>query len=166
MAKVDEERVRRIEDLVRRLGDIPDRESRETAHALMEAILELHGAGLERMLEIVFDAGESGKAAIRRFAGDSLVASLLVLHGLHPDDMETRAQQALGKLHGTAELMGVFEGVVRVRLIGNARGLREAVETALGEAVPDASEIVIEEGIPASAFVPLAALGMAVPKGA
>jgi hypothetical protein len=166
MAKVDEERVRRIEDLVRRLGDIPDRESRETAHALMEAILELHGAGLERMLEIVFDAGESGKAAIRRFAGDSLVASLLVLHGLHPDDMETRAQQALGKLHGTAELMGVFEGVVRVRLIGNARGLREAVETALGETVPDASEIVIEEGIPASAFVPLAALGMAVPKGA
>jgi hypothetical protein len=166
MAKVDEERVRRIEDLVRRLGDIPDRESRETAHALMEAIMELHGAGLERMLEIVFDAGESGKAAIRRFAGDSLVASLLVLHGLHPDDMETRVQQALGKLHGTAELMGVFEGVVRVRLIGNARGLREAVETALGEAAPDASEIVIEEGVPASAFVPLAALGMAVPKGA
>jgi hypothetical protein len=166
MAKVDEDRVRRIEDLVRRLGDIPDRESRETAHALMEAIMELHGAGLERMLEIVFDAGESGKAAIRRFAGHSLVASLLVLHGLHPDDMETRVQQALGKLPGKAELMGVFEGVVRVRLIGNAHGLREAVETALWEAVPDASEIVIEEGVPASAFVPLAALGMAVPKGA
>ncbi len=43
MATVDEERVRRIEDLVRRLEHIPDRESRETAHALMEAILEFHG---------------------------------------------------------------------------------------------------------------------------
>ncbi|HMF76894.1 MAG TPA: hypothetical protein VK604_14635 [Bryobacteraceae bacterium] len=166
MAKVDEERVRRIEDLVRRLGDIPDRETRETAQALMEAIMELHGAGLERMMEIVFDTGESGKAAIRRFAGDSLVASLLVLHGLHPDDMETRVQQALGKMHGQVELMGVFEGAVRVRLMGNARGLKESVEAALWEAIPDAAEIVVEEGVPANAFVPLSALETAVPKGA
>jgi hypothetical protein len=166
MPTVDEERVRRIAELVRRLGEIPDRESREAAHELMEAIMQLHGAGLERMMEIAFDAGESGRALIRRFAGDSLAASLLVLHGLHPDDLETRVQQALGKLHGKAELMGAFEGVVRVRLIGNARGLKESVEAALWEAVPDAAEIVIEEGLPANGFVPLAALGMAAPKGA
>jgi hypothetical protein len=166
MAKLDEDRVRRIEGLVRRLADIPDRESRETAHALMEAILELHGAGLERLLEIVFDAGESGQAVIRRFAGDSLVASLLVLHGLHPDSIDTRVQHALGKMHGKAELLGVFESAVRVRLLGNAPGLKESVEAALWEAVPDAAEIVIEEAVPVSSFVPLAALGMAVPKGA
>jgi hypothetical protein len=164
MAQADEERVRRIEDLVRRLEEIPDPESRNTAHALMEAILELHGAGLERMMEIVFDTGDSGKAAIRHFAGDGLVASLLVLHGLHPDDMETRVQQALGKMHGNAELMGVFEGIVRVRVTGNGRGLKESVEAAVREAVPDAAEIVIEESAPSGGFVPLSSLGMAGPR--
>jgi len=163
MANVDEERVRRIEDLVRRLEGIPDRESRETAQSLMEAILELHGAGFERMMDIVFETGESGKAAIRRFAGDGLIASLLLLHGLHPDDMETRVLHALGKAHGTAELLGVFEGVVRVRLTGSGCGLKESVEAAVREAVPDATEIVIEEGLAQNGFVPLASLGMAFP---
>jgi Fe-S cluster biogenesis protein NfuA len=162
MAKADEERVRRIEDLVRRVEDIPDRESRETAQALMEAILELHGTGLERMMDIVFDTGESGKAAIRRFAGDGLVASLLVLHGLHPDDLEARVQHALAKTHGNAELIGVFEGAVRVRLTGSTCGLKESVEAAVREAAPDAAEIVIEESAPVNDFVPLTSLGIAV----
>jgi hypothetical protein len=161
MAKADEERVRRIEDLVRRLALIPDRESRDTAKALMEAILELHGAGLERMMEIIFDSGESGKASIRRFAGDGLVASLLVLHNLHPDDLETRVHHALGKFHG-AELIGVFEGIVRVRLSGSGCGLKDSVEAAVREAAPDAVEIVIEESLPSNGFVPLTSLGPAI----
>ncbi|MDQ6679274.1 MAG: hypothetical protein M3Z09_18480, partial [Acidobacteriota bacterium] len=150
MATVDEERVRRIEALVRRLEEIPDPESRATAHSLMEAILELHGAGLERMMDIVFDTGESGKIAIRRFAGDGLVASLLVLHGLHPDDLETRVQHALGKMHGNAELMGAFEGTVRVRLTASGCGLKESVEAAVREAAPDAVAVVIEEMAPSN----------------
>jgi hypothetical protein len=166
MAKIDEERVRRIEDLVRRLGDIPDRQSRETAQSLMEAILDLHGAGLEHMMELAFDAGEPGKALIRRFASDGLVSSLLVLHGLHPDDIETRVQHALGKLHGQAELMGVFEGIVRVRLTGSGCGVKESVETAVREAVPDAVDILIEESFSPSGFVPLASIGVAVPRTA
>jgi Fe-S cluster biogenesis protein NfuA len=164
MAKADEERVRRIEDLVRRLDLIPDHESRDTARALMEAILELHGAGLERMMEIVFDSGDSGKAVIRRFAGDGLVASLLVLHGLHPDDIETRVQHALGKMHGNAELLGIFEGVVRVRLTGSGCGLKESVEAAVREAVPDAADILIEDSAPSNGLVPLTSLGMAIPR--
>jgi Fe-S cluster biogenesis protein NfuA len=162
MATIDEERVRRIETLVRRLELISNREDREAAQALMEAILELHGAGLERMMDIVFDSGESGNSAIRRLAGDGLVSSLLVLHGLHPDDIETRVIHALGKTHGNAELLGVFEGVVRVRLTGSGCGLRDGVETALREAVPDAVEIIVEESLPTNNFVPLSSLGNAV----
>lgn len=164
MAQIDEERVRRIEDLVRQLEALPDRASRDTAHALMEAILELHGAGLERIMEIVFDAGEPGKAMVRRFAGDGLVASLLVLHDLHPDDLETRVQHVLAKLHGNAELLGVFEAAVRVRITGAECGLKESVEAALREAVPDAAEIIIEVSAPATGFVPLSSLGMALPR--
>jgi Fe-S cluster biogenesis protein NfuA len=158
MGRTDEDRVRRIEHLVRRLELISTPEDRETAQALMEAILELHGAGLERILDIIFDGNESGKTTIRRLAADSLVSSLLVLHGLHPEDIETRVVHALAKAHGKAELLGVFEGIVRVRLTGGGCGVKEAVEAALREAVPDAVEIQIEESIPSNNFVPLASI--------
>jgi Fe-S cluster biogenesis protein NfuA len=165
MAKAAEARLRRIEELVRRLNDIPNPESRDTARALMEAILELHGAGLERMMDIIFEQGETGKAAIRRFAADDLVASLLLLHDLHPDDLETRVHRALAKTHGNAELVGVFEGVVRVRLTGGGCGLRDSVEAMVRDAAPDLVELIVEEGtqVPSNDFVPLAALGLAVP---
>ena len=162
--QVEEERVRRIEDLVRRVEAISDPASRDTAQALIEAILDFHGSAMERMMEIVFDAGESGKALVRRLAADSLVGSVLVLHGLHPDDVETRVQHALGKMHGNAELLGVFEGRVRVRLTASGCGLRDAVAAAIQEAAPDAAEILIEESAPSGGFVPLASLGTAVPE--
>ena len=155
-----EDRIRQIEELVRRVELIPDGEARQTALDLMGAVLDLHGTGLERMIEIVHDHGDSGKIAIRRLAADELVASLLVLHGLHPDDIETRVEHALGKMHGNAELLGVFEGTVRIRLTASGCGLKETVEAAVRDAVPDAAHVIIEESIAASGFVPLAALGM------
>jgi hypothetical protein len=157
MANSDTERVRRIEDLVRRLDEIPG-ESRVIAQSLMEAILELHGAGLERMIDIAYTMGDAGEAMVRRFAADDLVSSLLILHNLHPDDIETRVLHVLGKMHGNAELIGVFDGTVRLRLTGSGCGLKESLEAAVREAVPDATEIVIEEGGARSGFVPLAAL--------
>jgi hypothetical protein len=157
MRSAAEERVAQIGGLVARMEAIPDADSRAAAHALMEAILELHGAGLERMLDMVLDSGEAGKAAVRRFAGDSLVSGLLALHDLHPDSTEARAERAIAKMSGSAELVSVFDGVVRVRLTGSACGLRESVEAALQEAVPDAKEIAIEEAA-APGFVPVASL--------
>jgi|ERR1019366_130488 hypothetical protein len=161
---MSEDRVRQIEELVRRVELIPDAEARRTALELMAAVLDLHGTGLERMMEIVHDQGDAGKITIRRLAADQVVASLLVLHGLHPDDIETRVQHVLGKVHGNAELLGVFEGSVRIRLTGSGCGLKEAVEAAVRDGVPDAAEIVIEESAASSGFVPLAALGMALPE--
>ncbi len=162
MAMAEEDLVNRIEELVRRVESISDLQSRETAQSLMSAILEYHGAALERIMEIVFDAGESGKAAIRRFAGDDLVASLLLLHGLHPDDLETRVQRALAKMSGTAEVLGVFEGTVRIRLLATGCGFKESVEQAVREAAPDAANVVVEESAPLNNFVPLASIGIAV----
>jgi len=163
MAKVEEDRVRRIEDLVGRLNAIADVENRETARALVEAIVEVHGAGLERMLDIVFDTGDSGKAAIRRFAGDELISSLLLLHNLHPDTLETRVSRAIAKTHGDAELVSVFDGVVRVRLNSGACGLKDSVKALIQDAAPDLTELVIEEAAPflSNDFVPLTSLGLA-----
>jgi hypothetical protein len=166
MAKVDEERIRRIDELVRRIEQISDRDTREAAHQLMESILELHGAGLDRVMEIVSDSGDAGQAIIQHLANDALVSSLLLLHGLHPDDLETRVYRAIARLNGDmsnghAELVGPYEGVVRVRVTGGC-GFRQSVEEAIRETAPDAMEVVIEERAQPNGFVPLAALGMAV----
>jgi hypothetical protein len=158
MRSAAEERAAQIGELVAQVEAIADPASREAAQALMAAILELHGAGLERMIEMVLDAGDAGKAALRRFAGDPLVSSLLVLHDLHPDGLEARALRALLRMSGSAELVSVFDDVVTVRLNGTACGLRESVEAALREAVPDAREIRFEEAPEIAAFVPLESL--------
>ena len=154
-----------IEELVGRIETIADPAARQVARQLMESILELHGSGLNRIMEIAFEAGEEGQALIRRFAADKLVSALLILHDLHPDDLNTRVQHALSKWHGSAELIGDFQGVVRVRLSGGGCGMRDAVEAAIREAAPDALEIVIDEGIPIIGFVPLSAVGMAISGG-
>ncbi|MCU1291682.1 MAG: NifU-like domain protein [Bryobacterales bacterium] len=158
-AKSDEERVRRIEGLVRRLEQIADPESRTVAEQLMEAVLELHGAGLEKMMDIVFESGASGEAILRRFANDSLVSSLLVLHELHPDDLETRVRQTLAKAPGHAELLSVYEGVVRVRLsaggCGSSETDEESLKLLLREAVPDIAEVIVQQSTAMNSFVPL-----------
>lgn len=162
MATADEERARRITELVRGVEEIEDRESRERALQLMEAVLELHGAGLERMIAIVVEAGESGAAVIRRFTTDDLVSNLLLLHNLHPDDPETRIREAIRRMHGKAELMGLFEGVARVRLSAEGCGLRESVIALVREAAPEIGEVIVEES-QVNGFVPLGAIGMAAP---
>jgi hypothetical protein len=161
-----EECARRIEELVGRIGTIADPEDRDAARQLMEAILEFHGEGLQRMLEITSSSADptdesfSAGALIRRFAADPLVSALLILHDLHPDDLETRVLHALGKWHGSATLIGAFEGVLRVRLSGSGCGMKEAVEVALREAAPDAVAVVFEESFGPVGFVPLTALGI------
>ncbi len=156
-ANADEERVRRIENLVRRLEQIADPESREIGEQLMQAVLDLHGAGLEKMLDIAFESGAAGEAIIRKFANDGLVSSLLVLHGLHPDDLETRVRQVVAKVPGHVEVLSILDGVLRVRISGGGCGSseEESLKAVLREAVPDLSGIVVEQSPAMNGFVPL-----------
>jgi Fe-S cluster biogenesis protein NfuA len=87
-----------------------------------------------------------------------MVASMLLLHGLHPDDLETRVLRGIEKVRpylqshgGDVELAGVRDGVVRLILRGTCGScpsssltLKNAVEDALFEAAPDIVEIVAE----------------------
>ena len=128
----------------------------------MESILELHGAGMERMMELVAESGQAGDAAIRRFANDILVASLLVLHDLHPDDMETRVRQVLSKQSLHAELAGIFDGVVRVRsppgaVIPTAM-VRSRSRPCSAMLFPMRRKSSSRRGLQQNGFVPLAAL--------
>jgi Fe-S cluster biogenesis protein NfuA len=149
-------RLQQIEQLVQTIESVADPKLRAGAVELMQSLMDLHGAGLERMMEIAFDAG--GGELMDRFAEDALTASLLLLHGLHPLDLGTRVMQGLDKvrpyLHshgGNVEVTDLKDGVVRLRLVGNCHGcassamtLKLAIEEAVYEAAPDITALEVE----------------------
>ncbi len=170
--KALQQSVLEIEQLIREVESTSDPGLRETVQKAVQLLMDIHGAALERVMAIVFQAGEAGQQIIDRFDRDDAVRSLLLLYGLHPLDLETRVLRALENLRsslrahqGSAELLGVSEGVVRVRLSGatgcGAAAIKSAVEDAIYEAAPDVTELVLEgqaEAALPSAFVPLAKL--------
>ncbi len=137
--------------------------ARERSEELVRLVTELYGAGLERMLEVLYDAGRLDPVALEALAGDDLVASLLMVHGLHPHDVTTRVERALeevrpylGSHGGDVELLGVSEeGVVRLRLLGSCDGcasssvtLKLAVEGAVEAAAPEITGIEVDAASP------------------
>jgi Fe-S cluster biogenesis protein NfuA len=170
-----QQRIQKIEALVRKIESLADANARTSALELFQLVMDLHGASVERMMNIVFEAGEPGQTIIDKFGRDELVGSLLLLYGLHPLDLETRVMQALDKLrpdlrsHGAqVELLGVHDGVVRLRLEQSAGGcgssaqnLRVALEEAIYDAAPDITALEVESGVAqpsASGLVQLAGL--------
>jgi Fe-S cluster biogenesis protein NfuA len=144
------QRVQRVEMLVDALEHTPDPSVRAAARELIQTLLELHRTGLARLLEA------AGPAVVESCARDELVGGLLLLHDLHPVDFETRVRQAVEQVrprlqaHGAdAELVGVVEGRVRLRLRGgfasSGSSLRLVLEEVLGEAAPDAVAVEIED---------------------
>jgi Fe-S cluster biogenesis protein NfuA/nitrite reductase/ring-hydroxylating ferredoxin subunit len=134
--------------------------ARERAEELVRLVVDLYGAGLERLLEIVHDCGRLDDDLLDRLAADDLVASLLAVHGLHPYDVGTRVARALDEVRpylgshgGDVEFLGLTEdGVVRLRMLGSCDGcpsssvtLTLAVETAIQSAAPEVSGIEVEE---------------------
>jgi Fe-S cluster biogenesis protein NfuA/nitrite reductase/ring-hydroxylating ferredoxin subunit len=160
-------RLQKIDELVRTIEQAADPNIRASAVELMQSLMELYGNGFERMLEIVFDSGPDGAKVIDALADDDLVESLLLLHGLHPLDLETRVMLALDKVRpylqshkGNVDLIGIDEGVVRLKLQGSCDGcassamtLKLAIEEAIYEKAPDIVglevEGVVEERKPA-----------------
>ncbi len=172
-------KVQRIGELVSALDNIPDPEARAGAKALVQLLLDLHSAGLERVMETIAKHGEPGQRAIDDLGREPLVSSLLVLYGLHPLDLESRVLQAVEKLQprvrkggGELALLGMDNGTVRLQLQATghncgstAKTLRAMVEDALYEAAPDIGELLIlglEEQAGSSGFVPLGKLGSAM----
>ena len=165
-----QQRIQRIATLTREIDERAAPDVRANVTELLECVMELHGAAFERLLELVSRSGDAGERIVDSFVRDELVSSLLLLYGLHPQDLETRVKAAVEKVRpslrshgGEVELLGISEGVVRLRLEkkGNGHGssaiLKSTVEQAIYEAAPDVLEIICE-GVadePPGGFVPL-----------
>src|SRR2546430_13899608 len=115
----------RIEALVEEVAEFPDPRARATTEELVQALLDMYGEGLARMLELTVQSEASGHALIETFTKDDLLSSLFLLHGLHPVDIETRITRALVEVRpylkshgGNVELVPVENGVANLRLEG------------------------------------------------
>ena len=166
--KINQQQFGRIEELIGRLEKTADPAACATARELVQVLMEIHGAGLERMMEITAETGAAGMEIIDRFGQDEAARTLLLLHGLHPLDLDTRIAEALEMVRpylrsrdADVELIGITEGAVSVRLNGNAHGctastLKSAIEEALYKEAPDLVSITIETPADqASVFIPL-----------
>jgi Fe-S cluster biogenesis protein NfuA/nitrite reductase/ring-hydroxylating ferredoxin subunit len=145
--------------------------ARERAEQLVREVTDLYGAVLERMIDVAL-AADPGLAD--RFAADDLVASLLLVHGLHPYDVERRVSDALdsvrpylGSHRGDVSLLGVDDGVVRLQFQGSCKScpsssvtLELAVEDAVRAAAPEISsiEVVAADKDPSSEVIPAESL--------
>jgi Fe-S cluster biogenesis protein NfuA len=158
-----QQRLGSIERLLSEIESAADPALRTSVRELVQLVMDLHGAGLERIIEL------TGEDAMGKLGRDDLVASLLILHGLHPLSLEARVTQAAGKARsrlraheGDVEVLSVRDGEVRLRIQANGHGcgsgaeaLREIVENAVYESAPDVTSLIIESAGARNDFVPL-----------
>ncbi len=140
-----EQLIARVQELTGRLEDLDDPACRSLAEELTSAVVQMYGAGLERIVELA-DAGTRDE-----MSKDSLVAGLLMIHDLYPVPIEERVMQALDTVRpymeshgGNVELLGIEDGIAKLRLEGSCKSCRAssstlelAVRQALEEAAPD-----------------------------
>jgi Fe-S cluster biogenesis protein NfuA len=160
----------KIEQLVERVNALTDAEARATALELLQSLMDLHGAGLARILELANDSGDRGRKMLDKIGADPLVGGLLVLYGIHPVDFTTRVRNAieavqpvLRKKGASVDLLGIDDTTVRVKIDASGHGcgnspeaIEQAVEQAILEAAPEVTQIIAEGLSTANAgFVPL-----------
>ena len=133
----------------------------ERAQELVREVVGLYGAGLQRIMHLASESGLDPGLA-ERLATDVLVASLLLVHGLHPHDVARRVSDALDRVRpylgshgGDVELIDVVPGgpdgqTVRLAFKGSCKScpssavtLELAVEDAVRAAAPEISSIEV-----------------------
>lgn len=171
------ELVGRVEGLLAQVETLPG-----PALDTVQALVALYGEGLTRIVDEIA-ARDDGSLA-EALGGDELVAHLLLLHGLHPVPVAERVLGALQEVRpyleshgGDVELVGVEDGVARLRLNGSCSGcpsstmtLKLAIEEAIFKAAPDVEEVVAEGAVetaapPSNGLIQLEVLPASAPSG-
>ncbi|MGW7053536.1 hypothetical protein [Streptomyces sp. NPDC054887] len=162
---------RRVEEVIDRLAATGDGTAGAAAEELVRSLMDFYGAGLARVMALLdgraatsADTAGSGDGALARLLGDELVASLLVLHDLHPEDTATRIARALASVPQHAVEVADFDdatGALRLRSSGGsgcgcaatAGSAQQAVEDALACFAPEVKTVEIQP--PADAGEPV-----------
>ncbi len=148
----------RVEELLEALSSGAFGGAAPAAEELVGLLVGLYGDGLAQIMTILADQGPQGAAMIAKIADDPLVEGLLLLHGLHPLDVDARIQRALDRVRpylgshaGGVEYLGVTDGIARLKLEGSCSGcpsstvtVRLAIEGAVLDAAPEVTEVVVD----------------------
>ena len=148
----------RIQRLLGRVEALPYPGARELIHECMEAVLGFYGAGLKRVLQVVSEDGAEGRKVYRDLIHDDVVKGLLLIHDLHPLNLEARLLEALDKVRpylkshgGNVELISLENDVARLRLQGTCQScasssvtLELAIRHAIEQACPDLAHFEVE----------------------
>jgi Fe-S cluster biogenesis protein NfuA/nitrite reductase/ring-hydroxylating ferredoxin subunit len=149
----------RIEELLAFLRASAGPDVAPAAEDLVTLLVGLYGDGLAHIVAAARAEGEAGAAVLARMTADPLVESLLLLHDLHPLDVDARIQRALdsvrpylGSHAGGIEYLGVTDdGTARLRLEGNCNGcpssivtVQLAIQGAVEGAAPEVTRVVVE----------------------
>ncbi len=163
----------RIESALNQAGDAND-DCGAAIQSVVQDLLDYHRAAVTQMIELKRDADDGD--LLRRWADDELVASLLLLYDLHPDDLSTRVERALEQVRpylkshgGDVALVEIDDGVVRLQMKGSCHGcpssamtLKTKIDEAICAVAPDAVAIEVtdltDEPTSAAGFVPVEAL--------
>ncbi len=164
-----------IEELVTKLESLAGIEARTAAVHLLQSVIGFHRSALERMLEHLEQTDSTGHV-VENLAKEPFVGAVLLLHGLHPIDPETRARNGLRAIEpylrsGGYEVheLKLENGELNLQVrkytapIGSAVALKNLVENAIRNAAPDIDEITIqgfeeETALNRAGFVPIGKL--------
>ncbi|WP_428489457.1 hypothetical protein [Rhodopila sp.] len=143
--------LRRLETLISALDALPDPAAREPAREVLQLMLDLHGLALTKLVAGVAAAGDID--LVTRLAEDPHIGAMLLLHGAHPEDPDTRVRRALQQLrprfeqhHARVVSVRLAHGSLRLLLSGaGASALRQEIEDAVVDAAPELEHILFEE---------------------
>lgn len=148
----------RVEELLGALSSGGFGGAAPAVEELVSLLVGLYGDGLGQIVGVLAEQGAAGQEMLAKLADDPLVESLLLLHDLHPLDLDTRIQRALDRVRpylgshaGGVEYLGVEDGIARLRLEGSCHGcpssavtVELALSSAVTDAAPEVSQVVVE----------------------
>ena len=148
----------RVEELLDALRSGGFGAAAPAAEELVTLLVGLYGDGLAAITSVLTAQGQAGAVMLEKLADDPQVESLLLLHGLHPLDVDARIQRALDRVRpylgshaGGVEYLGVTDGVARLRLEGSCHGcpsstvtVQLAIQSAVEDAAPEVTEVLVE----------------------
>jgi Fe-S cluster biogenesis protein NfuA/nitrite reductase/ring-hydroxylating ferredoxin subunit len=169
----------RVEELLGALQSGGSGGAAQAAEELVGLLVGLYGDGLAKIVAMLREDGQAGMAILDKMADDPQLEGLLLLHDLHPLDVDARIQRALDRVRpylgshaGGVQYLGVTDGVARLLLEGSCHGcpsstvtVQLAIQSAVEDAAPEVTEVVVE-GMTAPPEPGLLQIGLRPPEAA
>ena len=148
----------RLDALLREVDTHADPAARQRASEIVELLMTLHRAALDRVLTLAADPAAGGPALVAQIGDDPIAGPILLAHDLHPHSVEVRVSRTVERLRPVIAARGcrvenvrveppaahlVVKGLAAVQAEA-AASLRQAIESAILERAPELTSVVFD----------------------